>query len=92
MIHNFLSGLIGSVYKILPLMEDENSYLSEYLDSLKIQLNGAKETYPELSSNVQYIYIINTIEYFCNNNFTLKQCKREVFKCIRNINKIREEV
>lgn len=92
MVHEFLNGLTGSVYKILPLKEDENPFLSEYLDSLVIQLKGAEETYPELSSNVKYIYIVNIIQYFCNNPFTVKQCKREVFKCIRNIDRIQEEV
>lgn len=92
MIHEFLNGLTGSIYKILPLKEDENPFLSEYLDSLVIQLNGAKETYHELSSSVKYIYIINIVQYFCNNPFTVKQCKREVFKCIKYIGKIREEV
>lgn len=92
MIHEFLNGLTGSIYKILPLKEDENTFLSEYLDSLVIQLKGAEETYPELSSNVKYIYIVNIVQYFCNHPFTVKQCKREVFKCIRNINTIQKEV
>ena len=53
MISKFLNGLVGAIYKILPLKEDENSYLSDYLDSLVVQLKGALETYPELASNVR---------------------------------------
>ncbi len=92
MISKFLNGLVGAIYKILPLKEDENSYLSDYLDSLVVQLKGALETYPELASNVRYISVINSIQYFRKNDYTVKQCKREVFKCIKDIEKIQKEV
>jgi len=92
MVNDFLGNIIGNIYKVLPLKEEENSYLPEYLDSLLVQLKGALITYPGLSSNVRYITIINSIQYFCSNDFSIKQCKREVFKCIENINKIQNEV
>jgi hypothetical protein len=92
MIHNFLDGLIGSIYKILPLKEENNSYLDDYLDSLAIQLTGALETYPELSTNTKYISIVNSIQFFRKNEFSLKQCRREVFKCIESVKKIQKEV
>lgn len=92
MINDFLENIIGGIYKILPLKEESNPYLAEYLDSFLIQLNGAIKTYPTLSSNSKYIAVVNTIQYFCYNDFTEKQCKREVFKCIENIKKIQKEV
>lgn len=92
MVLDFLKGLIGAIYKILPLKEENNSYLDDYLDSLTIQLTGALETYPELSSNTKYISIINSIQYFRKNEFNVKQCRREVFKCIENVKKIQKEV
>jgi hypothetical protein len=92
MVNDFLNNIVGCVYKILPLKEEQNSYLSEYLDSLLIQLKGALVTYPELSSNIKYIAVINSIQYFSGNNFSTRQCKREVFKCIDNITKIQSEV
>ncbi len=92
MVNDFLNNIIGCVYKVLPLKEEQNSYLPEYIDSLLIQLKGALVTYPSLSSNTKYIAIINSIQYFSNNEFTNKQCKREIFKCIDNIKKIQSEV
>jgi len=87
--NEFLNMLINLVYKILPLKEEQNPYLNDYLDSLIIQLKGALDTYPYLKTNTQYISIINTVQYFYNNDFTVKQCKREVFKCIKTIKQIK---
>lgn len=92
MVNDFLDNMIGSIYKILPLKESKNLHLSEYLDGILIQLSGAMSTYPQLSSNVNYIAIVNSIQYFSTNDFTERQCKREVFKCINNIKKIQREV
>ena len=60
-INDFLGSIIGKIYKVLPLKEEGNSYLPEYLDSLLVQLKGALVTYPGLSSNVRYITVINCI-------------------------------
>lgn len=92
MVNDFLNNIIGSIYKVLPLKEEKNDYLSDYIDGLLIQLKGASFTYPVLSSNSKYISVINSIQYFYNNDFTDIQCKREVFKCIDYINKIQSEV
>ena len=92
MVDDFLDGLVGKVYKILPLSESDNSYLNDYLDSLLIQLNGAFATYPVLSKSDKYVSIVNTINFFSNNKISHKQCKREVFKCIDIIGKLKSEV
>lgn len=91
MINDYLNDIIGKIYKVLPLKEEGNSYLSEYLDSLLIQLKGAETTYLLLSSNPRYISIVNCIQYFCDNDFTSRQCKREVFRCIESIKQIQKE-
>ena len=92
MIDKFLGDLIGEIYKVLPLKEEKNAFLVDYIDSLLIQLKGATITYPELSSNSKYTSVINSIQYFHDNDFTERQCKREVFRCINIIQKIQCEV
>lgn len=78
----FYRHLINCIYKILPLKEDENDGLDDYIDSVLIQLYGSLNTYSDLNYNQQFISIINTLQYFKNNEYTVKQCKREVFRCI----------
>lgn len=79
---DYLNYMINCIFKILPLKEEDNKGLKEYLDSVLIQVLGSIETYPELSDNQKYVSIINTLYYLKNNDFTTKQCKRETFKCI----------
>ena len=78
----FYRRLINCIYKILPLKEEGNDGLDDYVDSVLIQLYGSLNTYPDLNYNQQFISIINTLQYFRNNEYTVKQCKRETFRCI----------
>ena len=39
-----LRHLISKIFKILPLKEDDNDNLVDYIDSVSIQLEGAKIT------------------------------------------------
>lgn len=91
-----LEHLISKIYKILPLKESDNTSLYEYLDSVAIQLEGARKTCIEFTTNDlysrKYIEIINTINYLKDNTFTTKQCKREVFKCISLLSGIINEL
>lgn len=87
-----LEHLISKIFKILPLKESNNSNLYDYLDSVIIQLEGARKTCIEFTTNDKfnrkYFEIINTVNYLRDNEFTTQQCKREVFKCISLINGI----
>jgi len=91
MIKEYLNYLIDSVFKILPLKEEENIGLNEYIDSLIIQVIGAKANYGDLNKNQKFMSILNILYYFKNNDFTIKQCKREVFKCIDILKHILKE-
>lgn len=77
----YLTGLKNAVFKILPLKEEENEGLQDYLDSLFIRVTGALTTFPELRGNLKYISVVNTIAYFKDNTYTFKQCRREILNC-----------
>ena len=79
----FLKSLINhQLFKILPMKEDNNKFLNEYLDSLQIELLGAKKNFQMLESDIKYTRIINTVAFLHKNDYSVKQCKREVFKMI----------
>ncbi len=77
----FLSCMIGSIYKILPLYDEKNLGLQSYIDSVAVQLIGAMDTFQELKTNQKYISIINSINFLRVHDYTQKQCKREVLRC-----------
>ena len=92
----FLDSLEGRIFKILPLYEQkmrgEESYVEVCLDSLRIELTGAISTFEELGENPDYISILNTVNYLAENDVTTVVCKREVFKMLDRLKRIRAEV
>lgn len=87
----FLSSLIGAVYKVLALNDNDDPYLSEYIDSLCIQLLGGLETFPVLKSCQKYISVINIIQYLRTNEFNKKTCKREILKGTNILEKLSKD-
>ncbi len=77
----FLASMIGNIFKILPLYDENNIGLQSHIDSVVIQLIGAMDTFQDLKTNQKYISIINSINFLRKNDYTKKQCKREVLRC-----------
>lgn len=81
----YLKTLVNSVYKILPLYEEENKGLEKYVESLLFELNGLDKVVP-LENSDEYISLM------ANLNSIIKEVKledsrksvvkREVFKSI----------
>lgn len=90
-LENYFKFLIGKVYKILPLKEQDNNTLSTYLESLKVELVGNYELLEILKNEPQFISLLNIIQYFISNEFDVRVCKREVFRAIRIIESINEK-
>ncbi len=77
----FLASMIGNIFKILPLYDENNIGIQSHIDSVAIQLIGAMDTFQDLKTNQKYISIINSINFLRKNDYTKKQCKREVLRC-----------
>lgn len=87
----FLNNMVGKIFKILPLKEENNLGFNDYVDSILVQLVGATKTFEELENNQDFLTVINIIQYINNNKCSNKQCKREVFKCLDIIQKMTKE-
>ena len=87
----YLNTMIGAIYKILPMYDNEDLTLRDHLDSLYVQLVGASEFYEELKFNQRFYSIINIIQYFRTNEFDKKTCKREVLKCTNILDKLSKQ-
>ena len=93
----YLSNLIDSVFKILPLYEDENEFLDEYVESLlQFNLSNARELTEdfEVSWYIETVTTLTNLKENLKNNsdLTHKKVKREVFKLTNLINKELEEL
>ncbi|MPL95077.1 hypothetical protein SDC9_41240 [bioreactor metagenome] len=84
----YVKGLIGKLFKILPLRENEEKSLNEYLDSLWMEMSGAYMTFPILQESSEYVSALNIVGYLTTHSVSPKQCKREVFKAIGLVEKL----
>lgn len=88
----YLSNLIDSVFKILPLYEDKNEFLDEYVESLlQFNLSNARELTEdfEVSWYIETVTTLTNLKENLKNNsdLTHKKVKREVFKLTNLIHK-----
>ena len=91
-LRNFLSSLRGDVFKLLPMKESEmsglNNHMSEYIESLIINLTGAMTTYPILASQKQYLYVVNNMQYIHGHSVDFKQWRKIILNSTRNIDNL----
>ena len=89
--NNYLKYLINKMFKVLPMKEHEVKSLNEYLRSLQIELIGSTELISVLKNDPQFLSLMNTIQFFIDNNYDNKTCKREVFKCIHILENLQKK-
>jgi len=88
----YLDMITGRVFKILPMKEQETRgmsvFLSDYLSSLANEMVGATVTFSCLSSDSDYIAVVNTINGLAITESSVALIKREVFKALNLLNRI----
>lgn len=95
MFDKYLDLLIDGFYKILCLYEDQSETLYQHIQSFLFELSGSENIVECFNDNPLFIVLLSTTESigddvlfgdFDNQSFI----KREVFKSISIINKIRQ--
>ena len=94
--HNYFNNLVNQFFKILPMKEDGEPSLGEYMNSLLLELIGSTGVMAELNYDSMFMSLIVTLQYLIDNNPETAVVKREVFKsitiCKRLAKKYRFEV
>jgi hypothetical protein len=84
----YLNTVINSVFKILPLYEEENVGLETYIESLLFELYGLEKVVG-MEQSYEYVSLLSTLESVkievTNKDSKKATVKREVFKCINII-------
>lgn len=79
---NYFKFLINKTYKILPLKEEESDTLKSYLESYQRELIGNKDLISIMVNEPKFITLLNILQYLISEDYSVKVCKKEVFKCI----------
>lgn len=92
---NYSNDLVSRVFKILPLYEEKNEGVYTYVQSLVYELSGLAEVVEGMSVNEGYLSLLATLESISDDTLFLhvdnhSVIKREVFRCIDVIKKMRE--
>lgn len=88
---NYFNYLIGKVWKILPMNDNNDRTLHKYIDSLQRELIGNIHLIEDLRCDGYFITLVNKIEFLNSEEYTKQVCKTEVFACIDLIKKIMEK-
>jgi hypothetical protein len=92
LLDNYFDLLINKLFKVIPMKENNSNTLNEYLRSLRIEILGYISLSELFNNDAKFLSIVNTIEYLSNNEINEKICKREIFKCISIIEKIKKSL
>lgn len=87
----YLQKLVGRIFKILPMREEECETLQVYLNSLMIELIGNRDLICELKYEPDFLTLLGTLEYFVNNRDEVHVYKREIFKMIEIIKDLKRK-
>lgn len=85
---DYLDKLVGKIFKILPLLEENPINAKKYLNSLTIELEGATRNYSNDSYLVSTLFSLQGIKSVTDYNV----CRKTVFDCIEYINKLKNKV
>lgn len=89
--NTYFDYLIGKTYKILPMREEKCPTLEKYLENYERELIGNKELITVLSDEPRFITVISTIQYLIDSEYSTDVCRKEVFKCIRILEEIKNK-
>lgn len=78
--------------KILDLKDDNSPTLHLYIDSFLRELVGNKEFMEFLKKEPCFFSVINRIEYLNSYSVSKEIYRKEIFKCIRNLKKIKSRM
>ena len=62
----YMEGLIGKVWKILPLKEEQSLTVERYIEGLLRELIGNQDLVYELSNNKDFLSILGTLNELIN--------------------------
>ena len=79
---NYIDSLVNSFFKILPIKENEEDTLCEYMKSLQLELIGCNKLFVATNFDSSLLSLIGVLQYLIDEPCDVSVVKREVFKAI----------
>lgn len=81
---SYFRGLVGKIFKILPMYEEDNATLNVYLRSLMLEVSGGQRILN--NDELMFELIVNLEAVLLTNNH--KELRSQVFKCTNICNQL----
>lgn len=89
-LRNYLRRLVDLFFKILPMRENEEPSLLEYIRSLQVELIGCSELIEVLKYDAQFLTLLGILQYLHDHSeSSVEVYRREVFKAISICNSLK---
>lgn len=90
LIKNYFELLIGCIFKILPMKENNEDSLTVYMRSLQAEMAGCYKIIDAIKNDGAFMSLLSILQYQIDNpNCPVKDTRREVFKAIALCNKLK---
>jgi len=87
-IKNYTDRLVGRIYKLLCIREENPQHAIKYLENLLVELRGARKTFNYNSYFVSILFSLEGMQEVTDYNLY----RRKVFECIDLVNKLKKDL
>lgn len=87
---NYLDRVINSIFKCLPLKENECETLEQHLESTLRELIGNKKLILQLNNDALFLSLLGTLNNLIDED-NFKKYRSDIFKCIGLVNKLQDK-
>lgn len=89
LVRNHISGLISKFYKILPIKENGEPTMKQYLHSLQHEMIGCSHLVVALHEDDRYLTLLGILQYFIDFDPDVTEVRRDVFRAINILKKMK---
>lgn len=90
LVRNYMKRLISCFFKILPMWEDHEPTLFDYMEALRNELLGCGDLIQALNYDPMFLSILSVLQYLINTpECSSSQVRREIFYVISLCNKLK---
>lgn len=90
MFFNRLSGFVNQFYKILPIKENGEPTLVQYMKGLQREMLGCQALIVALHDDAQYLTLLSILQYMIDHECDVATVKSDVFKAINILKRMQK--
>ena len=96
LIAKYFNTLVNKIFKILPIIENQEESISVYMESLGVELTGFQSLLPSVGEDPSYLSLLSIYKWLTENiddsDEKYKVIRREVFHAISLCKKMHKQL